>query len=475
MTMRKIALSLLSTLIPGLGYAQDTVARDVVHIAGRAYVRTQLRAGPGNPHGLGIGLEAAAGECVTGSVDEQQHFWLFRFDRWLRRTPDPLDGGLLPSPNTYYSKLRWRGGFLWLMTHTDFELYLRRIDPRQSAPTIEFTAISQVFFEGRFDLDARDGVVFAVIDGSENDGDEFGVFGRLLAYDGTPLTPRLRLAVGPITPSYTGNPALLPSGASIVFHRDPPGWHTRLLSTGDWSMSPWIFLGSEPVGTLRALADGTLLVWRFDQTTGLYSVQRMQPDGVFLGDEIEIGARPLEWFGATSAGELALATALSPPASFRLFGANGTPLGEPISLPLTSTLPIHRITDAEYTEDGTFWITWYATDATFQVFEDYLTAITPVSPGDLNGDGVLSNLDIDPFVLALIDRPAYEALHEGLPADTLGDLDGDGALTNFDIDPLRQRPAVAAVTAFNDPALPSGNPAFHVVHTVLKRSSPRTA
>ncbi|QOJ13701.1 MAG: hypothetical protein HRU75_03180 [Planctomycetia bacterium] len=60
-------------------------------------------------------------------------------------------------------------------------------------------------------------------------------------------------------------------------------------------------------------------------------------------------------------------------------------------------------------------------------------------PGDLDGDGRLTNFDIDPFVLALTNREAYQAAFPHIPPeaiDILGDMNGDGVLTNFDIDPF---------------------------------------
>ncbi|MBK8913578.1 MAG: hypothetical protein IPM64_03085 [Phycisphaerales bacterium] len=53
--------------------------------------------------------------------------------------------------------------------------------------------------------------------------------------------------------------------------------------------------------------------------------------------------------------------------------------------------------------------------------------------GDMNGDGFFNNFDIDPFVLALVNRPVYESWFPGVNADIVGDYDASGSLTNFDI------------------------------------------
>ncbi|QOJ14438.1 MAG: hypothetical protein HRU75_07205 [Planctomycetia bacterium] len=56
--------------------------------------------------------------------------------------------------------------------------------------------------------------------------------------------------------------------------------------------------------------------------------------------------------------------------------------------------------------------------------------------GDMNGDGLVNNFDIDPFVLALIAPAEYAMQYPGLDPNCAGDVDNSGALNNFDIDPF---------------------------------------
>lgn len=56
--------------------------------------------------------------------------------------------------------------------------------------------------------------------------------------------------------------------------------------------------------------------------------------------------------------------------------------------------------------------------------------------GDLNGDGVVNNLDIAPFVLALTNPAGYAEQYPGISAPQIGDLNGDGAFNNLDIAPF---------------------------------------
>ncbi|TWT43882.1 hypothetical protein RAS1_02820 [Phycisphaerae bacterium RAS1] len=56
-------------------------------------------------------------------------------------------------------------------------------------------------------------------------------------------------------------------------------------------------------------------------------------------------------------------------------------------------------------------------------------------PGDMNCDGAVNVLDINPFVLALSDPIAYAAMFPGCNISN-GDIDGDGSLTVLDINPF---------------------------------------
>lgn len=56
--------------------------------------------------------------------------------------------------------------------------------------------------------------------------------------------------------------------------------------------------------------------------------------------------------------------------------------------------------------------------------------------GDMNGDGVADKLDVDVFVLALLDPAEYQRRFPGLNAVRRGDANGDGVLTNRDIEPF---------------------------------------
>jgi len=54
--------------------------------------------------------------------------------------------------------------------------------------------------------------------------------------------------------------------------------------------------------------------------------------------------------------------------------------------------------------------------------------------GDMNGDGVVNNFDINAFELALANPSAYLAEYPNMTNyQAVGDINGDGAFNNFDI------------------------------------------
>ena len=64
---------------------------------------------------------------------------------------------------------------------------------------------------------------------------------------------------------------------------------------------------------------------------------------------------------------------------------------------------------------------------------DIVMCDSAVVLGDANGDGILNNLDIGAFVLALTNPVAYQAMYPDVDADVVLDMNDDGVFDNLDI------------------------------------------
>ncbi len=103
----------------------------------------------------------------------------------------------------------------------------------------------------------------------------------------------------------------------------------------------------------------------------------------------------------------------------------------------SADLNLDGITDDPGQYGATFTLTLSDEDLPGELSQQVtLHALLEVSSallGDLNGDTLLSNADINAFVLALTDRPGYALVYPGVDPDVVGDFTGDHLLTNGDI------------------------------------------
>jgi hypothetical protein len=81
----------------------------------------------------------------------------------------------------------------------------------------------------------------------------------------------------------------------------------------------------------------------------------------------------------------------------------------------------------------------------------YRATLQAMPPGDLNGDGTVNDLDIDPFALLLTDAGRY-ARQFGLPPLVVGDINADGRVNNLDIDPFAALLTGGGAAAVPEPA-----------------------
>ena len=239
-------------------------------------------------------------------------------------------------------------------------------------------SLASQFVSGQVVIDS-----FAVIAESpdgEFGWDEFGLTGS--PYD------------GPHAPDQFG------SGSTII--SSPGGLITStnnlysLFSVPQWTVN---------LNGLDDTESFTSLVVQFATSTqydaGDFTLAGESPDEfIFLGEGPEIGGFPIyfywaEWQGLDSASSL----------SIELQGS-----GQHQSLAAVKA-SYFNTTDPNYN----------------------ISAVSEPVPGDANGDGVVTNDDILPFVQALTMPAAYAAAYPDVDPDVVLDMNGDGSFSNDDI------------------------------------------
>ncbi|MBK8914180.1 MAG: hypothetical protein IPM64_06185 [Phycisphaerales bacterium] len=197
--------------------------------------------------------------------------------------------------------------------------------------------------------------------------------------------------------------------------------------------------------SVGATGEGSFLVFaRRSDGTPPATVQRVSPDGLPLWQAIPADHRAPAFAALPDGGFVSLLGYMPGtggwPMSLVMFDSVGVPLSAPLTFTKNSFNYYSLATDGRnvmVAPSGTVWIVWQT--ILDNQYEYFVTSLRPYAPGDLDGDGRLTNFDIDPFVLALTNRQAYQAAFPHIPPeaiDILGDMDGDGVLTNFDIDPF---------------------------------------
>ncbi|TWT44015.1 Endoglucanase C precursor [Phycisphaerae bacterium RAS1] len=139
---------------------------------------------------------------------------------------------------------------------------------------------------------------------------------------------------------------------------------------------------------------------------------------------------------AVSSGQMAafsvqVGTVPAPSYQWRRSGANLVDDGRIVGA-TTASLTIH---DAQPADAGSYDVVLSNACGTQTSSAAVLTVQPAAAQGDLNCDGSVNVLDINPFVLALSDPAAYAGLYPGCMIEN-GDINGDGSVDVLDINPF---------------------------------------
>ncbi|MBK8915460.1 MAG: hypothetical protein IPM64_12850 [Phycisphaerales bacterium] len=440
----RLSLLVLSSLLVGTALAGEPYPADLLTVGPLRFSRIQFPM----PYG---GSRTACGDVAvftTAINPPNTTLATFVFAEYDANGVEvlplrPVDEGY---PDSYERTCVCADGFRWFVWTDDFGSVIR----------------ARVFAPGGQPM----GPSFVVKDETDGLGDTFSVStgnGRvIIAFDRTsslPIAPPTDVVMRVFTSSgellssllpiaswqspqwhELGEARVQPDGSVLHLYTRNPGSHPSVSSTSmdfsqfsEWPLgSPGLyasrFLSSPTVGVRVLLQDPEvddyflLPVDASGQPSGSlqpfpYAVNSIaeQANGAFIVTHRNFNHPIASWFDSTG----------------QLLAAN-VPYTRPEALP-------RRVgTRLTVSENGVVWAGWTDTSAIGEPGQRYMTILRPIVPGDMTGDGRLDNFDIDPFVLALVDRDAYAALYPQFAGiiDALGDMDGDGVLTNFDIDPF---------------------------------------
>lgn len=152
----------------------------------------------------------------------------------------------------------------------------------------------------------------------------------------------------------------------------------------------------------------------------------------FGADTSDTSITPSFAGGAVELGGAATATFNNQLLDVTYFTTPGIPVTD------ESNYFVGRLTFAN-TANGTLDISTFLDDFffyNFQIYNGYIFDPSAFLIGDMNGDGDVNNLDINPFALALTNVSAYNSQFPGIDPDVVGDVNGDDVLNNLDINPF---------------------------------------
>lgn len=210
----------------------------------------------------------------------------------------------------------------------------------------------------------------------------------------------------------------LSSGSAYVFTRSGTSWAEQQKLTNP-SNSPGVEFGKAV-----ALAGDTAVIGQaftpivFTRANGTWTVDAGLPGGAY---KVSIWANTVAEMGDAGNGRIFI---------FRRF--NGAWVGHG-SILISPAMSGPLALEGETVVCGRQYETVGGVPSAGAVHIFELACNVPGLPGDANCDGRRNDFDIDPFILAILDPPAYAAAYPNCPMRNT-DMNADGVVNNFDID-----------------------------------------
>lgn len=430
-----------------------SMAADVITIGSQRYVRTQVQTHPAEaliaqrhckPCGEGavLGWLESDLETLTTTV----RFYLIDKQGVPRTTPL----GPQPDPDRV---LDWRACCIddrvWLFWRAwwDDAIYGQAFDDEGAPlmPPIDITG--QQEFGDAWDVvcgRGRIAVVFESYSTPEN------ISMRVLASDGAFLSDVVPFASAGFPPRLTWllGGAVRPNGALLCLSLRFPSSTTRRTMIGPTDIN-YAIGPAHPIGAENATGWG---VWTLSDGSHGVATAYGTPDILEIHRVDDLG-QPVAPIVTALIDDLGIPHLLPDGSAvvWQRFGAGRVPatwvdpsgavIASVADITRPEVMPLRSGAVTKVSDDGTVWALFQDVQQFLPYGAWYLTILRPIPTvsGDMDADGALTNFDIDPFVMALVDREAYLAANPHTTSavvDLLGDMNGDGLLNNFDIDPF---------------------------------------
>ncbi|MBL8877995.1 MAG: hypothetical protein JNG88_02655 [Phycisphaerales bacterium] len=346
----------------------------------------------------------------------------------------------------YAARLQDVTVLLWQAPFTNGSHYLRFFDTSGNALTDAIYVLTSNATPGQWWVSAGPDRATATVLANRGSGQVVHV--RSFNCAGDPIEPNAQLDAMYGDADFPRT-AVATNGDLLLTYKSGPDYPTQYAVFERFSGAD----GTRLVQTAIARATSSWMIWEMQDASiaiGYGSsvegqhhifVQRLDTDGVPTEGRLDLGTDGAYIGTGLRDGRFAYVFDASRVVWVHLFDEDWNSLGPALEVqtPLLDSSEQTGLfvrNELAYEENGTVWLTWYTwggPDANI-----WTATLQPFLPGDMNRDGLLNNFDIDPFVFALSNLPAYAATFN-IPEDAaviIGDINEDGFLNNFDIDPF---------------------------------------
>lgn len=437
------------------GPTQPAVQRDRYLLHGAYYIRSEAMIDDALDY---VSIASGNGVVAVAYIDESEdgqgiiRAFVLHLDRWGRRLHERIEFAPDIAGEAVVAIARHNDCSAVLFREPYTRHYWLRVYSSDGTPRTEpHLAMDTVaVYNNSIYLSVgEDRIIACAVGVTSEDSGISRVYARPFNLEAQPLHDLIRVATPVSGMFYSAAVELQIDGTALLTYGNSANPQINRSyaqhMTGTFQLEPAIVRE----GLSRAIASdldtgGYMLAeFRYDSQASRWIPQVIKTDstGAPVGPALQIDSASLTARALRGGRFCELSFPWPDPPRVRLFDNEWNALGSPqefVTSQWTADATFRAVRDPlTYDENGTIWVVWFTRESS-QLGDHFVTALTPYVPGDMNRDGLVNNFDIDPFVLALSNLPAYSSQYD-IPQDAaaiLGDINEDGVLNNFDIDPF---------------------------------------